>query len=90
MNALRESKGSFRELTNLFIWSGFKYYLRQNTDSYILFSPCKYFKTIGLTDNVKFEKGYVFNRKYFHATPSIISCVYWNNTKLIFLRITMC
>lgn len=82
MNALRESKGSFRELTNLFIWSGFKYYLRQNTDSYILFSPCKYFKTIGLTDNVKFEKGYVFNRKYFHATPSIISCVYWNNTKV--------
>ena len=83
MSSLRESKGSFRELTNLFIWSGLKYYLRQDTDSYILFSPCKYFKTIGLTDNITFEEGYVFNRKHFHATPSIISCVYWNNTKVI-------
>lgn len=76
---LRESKGSFRELTNLFIWSGIKYYLRQDTDSYILFSPCKYFKTIGLTDGISFDTGYVFNRKHFHATPSIISCVYWKN-----------
>ena len=83
MSSLRESKGSFRELTNLFIWSGLKYYLRQDTDSYILFSPCKYFKTIGLTDNITFEEGYVFNRKHFHATPSIISCIYWNNTKAI-------
>lgn len=28
-----------KDLSNLFIWSGFKYYLRYPTDSYILFSP---------------------------------------------------
>ena len=30
------------DLSNMFIWSGYKYYLRQDTDSYILFSPIKY------------------------------------------------
>lgn len=66
------------DLLNCFIWSGFKYYLRQSTDSYIVFGPVKYFKNINLA-NRKFEKGYLFNRKYFHATPSAISCIYWNN-----------
>ena len=28
-----------------FIWSGFEKYLRYETDSYILFSPVKYFKS---------------------------------------------
>ena len=32
-------------------------------------------------DNKKFVKGYIFNRKWFHATPSGISCVLWNNKK---------
>ena len=86
MDKFRESKGSFREITNLFIWSGFKYYLRHDTDSYILFSPCKYFKTIGLTDSVTFEKGYIFNRKHFHASPSIISCIYWSNAEVAFVE----
>ena len=75
---MNEGKGSFREISNLFIWSGFRYYLRQNTDSYIVFSPIKYWKTIGLAD-YKFIDGYVFNRKYFHATDSTISCILWEN-----------
>jgi len=57
-----------KELANLFIWSGFKYYLRQSMDSYILFSPVKYFKNIGLV-NKTFELGFAFNRKFFHASP---------------------
>lgn len=78
LHLLNEGKGSFREISNLFIWSGFRYYLRQNTDSYIVFSPIKYWKTIGLAD-YKFIDGYIFNRKYFHATDSTISCILWEN-----------
>src|SRR3990167_7285837 len=33
------------DLANLFIWSGFEKYLRCETDSYVLFSPVKYFKS---------------------------------------------
>lgn len=29
---------------NVFIWTAFEHYLRQPTDSYILFSPVKYWK----------------------------------------------
>ena len=32
------------DLGNIFIWSAFRYYLRQPTDSYVLFSPAKYWK----------------------------------------------
>lgn len=71
-------KGSSRELSNLFIWSGAKYYLRQPTDSYVVFSPVKYFKSVGLL-NKKFIDGYAFNRRFFHASPSTISCVLWAN-----------
>ena len=67
-----------KELANLFIWSGFNFYLRQPTDSYILFSPVKYFKNIRLV-NKTFKSGYAFNRKYFHASPSTISCIWWQN-----------
>ena len=67
-----------RDLSNQFIWSAFKYYMRKETDSYILFSPVKYWKALGLA-NGKFIKGYVFNRKYFHATASAIACIEWQN-----------
>lgn len=75
---LNEVKASARELSNLFIWSGFEYYLRQETDSYIIFSPVKYFKNIGLAKK-KFLGGFLANRKHFHATESSISCVMWGN-----------
>lgn len=67
-----------KDLSNLFIWSGFKYYLRYPTDSYILFSPIKYWK-IGHFVNKKFIQGYLFNREHFHASKSAISCIYWSN-----------
>ena len=78
MANINESRNSSQELSNLFIWSAFEYYLRQPTDSYIVFSPVKYFKSIHLVKN-KMIKGFAFNRKHFHATDSVISCVYWSN-----------
>lgn len=78
MSAINEKRNSSQELSNLFIWSGFEYYLRQDTDSYIVFSPVKYFKSIHLVKK-QMLGGFAFNRKYFHATSSVISCVLWSN-----------
>ena len=66
------------EKANAFIWSGFEYYLRQPTDSYVLFSPIKYWKYQHLISK-KFVDGYVFNKKWFHANPSAIACILWTN-----------
>lgn len=66
------------DLANLFIWSGFHYYLRKPTDSYIVFSPIKYWKTDKIIQKT-FIDGFLFNREYFHATASAISCVLWGN-----------
>lgn len=71
-------QASAREFSNLFIWSAFEYYLRQKTDAYIIFSPVKYFKSVWLVQK-EFKTGFAFNRKHFHATESVISCVYWEN-----------
>lgn len=77
--AKKELKGTrSNDIANLFIWSAFKYYLRQDSDSYIIFSPIKYWKTDHIL-NKKFSKGFVFNRKYFHATEAAISCIFWEN-----------
>lgn len=73
-----------RDLANLFIWSGIHYYMRHNTDSYVVFSPVKYFKTLNFVD-MTFWDGYAFNRKFFHATDSVISCVLWANDKTTFV-----
>ncbi|MDR0677002.1 MAG: hypothetical protein LBF97_08215 [Elusimicrobiota bacterium] len=75
----KEVKGAIlNDLANNFIWAGFKYYLRQPTDSYIIFSPVKYFKSCNLS-NKTFKDGFLFNRKYFHASHSAISCIWWQN-----------
>ena len=66
------------EMANRFIWSGFEYYLRQDTDSYIVFSPIKYWKADHLIDK-ELDTGFVFNRKYFHASPSAVVCAMWKN-----------
>ena len=64
---------------NVFIWSGFKYYLRQDTDSYVLFSPIKYWKAQNLV-NKSFHSGFLFNRKHFHATAATaLACILWEN-----------
>lgn len=75
---MNESKASAREISNLFIWSGFHYYLRSDSDSYILFSPIKYWKNVGLA-NRRFGGGFLFNRQHFHATESAIGCCLWEN-----------
>ena len=66
------------DLCNIFIWSAFKYYLRNPEDSYIVLSPAKYFKSQNLV-NKKFEEGYLLNRGYFHAGESAITCIRWTN-----------
>lgn len=65
-----------REIANQFIFSGFKYYVKNKYDSYVLYSPVKYFKSLGL-GNKEFVKGFLFNRKHFDASPSAISCILW-------------
>ncbi len=88
----KEVKGTVsNDLANAFIWSAFKYYLRQPTDSYIVFSPVKYWKVHHLIDK-KFMDGFAVNRKHFHT--NINACVMialWSNeddekTKSIKLR----
>lgn len=66
------------ELCNVFIWSAFKYYLRQPTDSYIVFAPPKYWKYHNLV-NKKPIDAYGFNRQFFHASASLITCIGWTN-----------
>lgn len=81
------NQANHNDLSNLFIWSAINYYMRQEGDSYIVFSPVKYFKNLGIVPGI-FVKGYLFNREYFHATASGISCVYWNYTsqKTVFTK----
>ena len=52
--------------------------MRCETDSYILFAPVKYFK-LYLFCRTLYEKAFIFNRKYFHASPSALSCIWWTN-----------
>lgn len=82
------AQASSREIANLFIWSAFKYYLRQPTDSYIVFSPVKYFKSLNLA-NKKSNGGFAFNRKHFHASPSVISVVLWENEETTMSKQTL-
>lgn len=73
-------KGSAsNELGNVFIWSGFKYYLRQPTDSYVVYSPVKYWKAQHLV-NKQFLGGFAFNRRHFHTNiDACIMCALWSN-----------
>lgn len=78
------------DLGNAFIWSAFNYYLRQETDSYIVYSPVKYWKVQHLVDK-EFIRGFAFNRKHFHTDiKACIMCALWsnkNNTSLKELKI---
>lgn len=67
------------DLGNAFIWSAFKYYLHQETDCYIVYSPVKYWKAQHLI-NKKFIKGFAFNRKHFHTNiQACVMCALWSN-----------
>ena len=69
----KEIKGTAgNDLGNAFIWSAFKFYLRQPLDSYIVYSPVKYWKAQHLIDK-KFWGGFAYNRKYFHT--NIDACI---------------
>lgn len=76
----KEIKGTAsNELGNAFIWSGFKYYLRQPTDSYVVYSPVKYWKVQQLVKK-QFLAGFAFNRKHFHTNiDACIMCALWAN-----------
>lgn len=79
LSEMKKIKGlKTNEMANRFIWSGFTYYLRQNTDSYIVFSPIKYWKADHIV-NKNLKKGFIFNRKFFHASPSAVVCALWEN-----------
>lgn len=73
-------KGSAsNDLGNIFIWSAFHFYLRQPTDSYIVYSPVKYWKAQHLV-NKKFLVGFAFNRRHFHTNiDACIMCALWAN-----------
>ena len=66
------------DLANQFIYSGWKHYLTKSDDYFVLFSPIKYWKSLGLGER-KFIDGFLFNRQFFHAGPSAISCILWKN-----------
>lgn len=66
------------DILNCFVYSAWKYYLRQKTDSYILFAPIKHWKRVGLS-NKHVVKGFIFDRQFFHASSEAISCVYFEN-----------
>lgn len=69
----KEVKGTAsNDLGNAFIWSGFKYFLRQPTDSYVVYSPVKYWKAQHLIDK-RFIQGFAFNRRHFHT--NIDACI---------------
>ena len=76
----KDVKGTaLNDLGNVFIWSAFKFYLRQNTDSYIVYSPIKYWKAQHLI-NKRFMGGFAFNRRHFHLNiNACVSCIYWSN-----------
>ncbi len=76
----REIKGTAsNDLGNAFIWSAFKYYLRQPTDSYVVYSPVKYWKAQHLIDK-EFLGGFAFNRRWFHTNiDACIMVALWAN-----------
>jgi len=77
-NLANSNISTARDISNQFIWSGWWHYLKKPNDCYVLFSPIKYWKSLGLGER-KFLAGFLFNRKFFHASPSAISCILWQN-----------
>ena len=66
------------DLGNAFIWSAFEYYLRQPTDSYVVYSPVKYWKAQHLIDRT-FLDGFAFNRRHFHTNiDACVSVILWS------------
>lgn len=73
-----DKKNANRDSANLFIWSAFKYYLKKKEDTYVLFSPIKYWKSQHIIDK-KIVRGYLCNRAHFNATEGGIALIEWQN-----------
>lgn len=73
-----DTKNTNRASENLFIWSAFKYFLKSKYDSYILFSPIKYWKSQHIIDK-KYVKGYLCNRENFNASEACVPLIHWQN-----------
>lgn len=72
---------ALNEMSNAFVWSGFEYYLRQPTDSYVVFSPIKYWKSQFLIDRVLVD-GFAVDREKFHARKhSCLVVALWANAE---------
>ena len=76
----RHVKGTaLNDLGNVFIWSAFEYYLRQPTDSYVVYSPVKYWKIQHLI-NKRLLGGFCCNRRHFHTNiDACIMVAFWSN-----------
>ncbi len=77
-NLANSNVSTARDISNQFIWSGWSFYMKKPDDYFVLFSPIKYWKSLGLGER-EFIDGFLFNRQYFHAGPSAISCILWQN-----------
>ncbi len=77
-NLANSNISTARDISNQFIWSGWDFYMKKPDNYFVLFSPIKYWKSLGLGEK-KFIDGFLFNRQYFHAGPSAISCILWQN-----------
>lgn len=76
----KEVKGTtLNDLGNVFIWSAFRFYLRQPTDSYVVYSPVKYWKIQHLVDK-RILGGFCCNRRHFHTNiDACIMVALWSN-----------
>ncbi|MGI5842522.1 MAG: hypothetical protein ACOX6H_04465, partial [Christensenellales bacterium] len=66
------------DIGNQFIWSAFKYCLRDDYDFAIIYSPIKYWKSQHLIDK-RFIEGCLCNKKYFNAGASAVTLILWQN-----------
>lgn len=84
MKSLGYSLDATANTVRQFIWSAYEDYLRQNGDFLIVYSPINYFQWYKIQDktpHLKFEKGFGFNRKHFHASEALVSCIMWSFDK---------
>lgn len=69
------------DMANVFIWSAFNMLMKNKEDSYVVFSPIKYWKSQHLINRV-LGAGYAVNRRHFHArTEACVTLSLWLNEK---------
>lgn len=81
MTSVGFPKAAIANTVRQFIWSAYTDYLRQNGDCLIVYSPASYFNWYRIQDkttHLKFNKGYGFNRKHFHASNALVTCIKWD------------